>query len=281
MASSSFVRFKFILASWVSGLVFDIHWVWRHLLANLRTLCASMYFLAFWGFFLLLWHFSTLLDVCSTFGSTFARCCSTLLDVCLTFARCCSDVARRCSTLLDVCSMFVLVSSRKQAQKHQNGPKNGPKCCARNPPERSSCEIFRRDRRKMRRNFGRNFSQIFVLQFPGKMADKNFRKNPRHFPRCTKLSFSLLQLWGPRGPTKCHRMHEDSQKCTNLRGSAPKPSEYPKQPGNSRKQIQKHQTSQTVRENAPEVDLFDIAFFWLSIFGPFSVFEFWTFHFWY
>ena len=33
------------------------------------------------------------------------------------------------------------------------------------------------------------FSQIFVLQFPGKMAAKNFTKNPRHFPRCTKLNF--------------------------------------------------------------------------------------------
>ena len=37
--------------------------------------------------------------------------------------------------------------------------------------------------------FWRKFSQIFVLQFPGKMAAKNFTKNPRHFPRCTKLSF--------------------------------------------------------------------------------------------
>ena len=36
--------------------------------------------------------------------------------------------------------------------------------------------------------FWRNVSQIFVLQFPGKMAAKNFTKNPRHFPQRTKLS---------------------------------------------------------------------------------------------
>ena len=35
--------------------------------------------------------------------------------------------------------------------------------CARNPPERSSCEIFVRDRRKMRRNFG-NFFRSFNFQ---------------------------------------------------------------------------------------------------------------------
>ena len=45
--------------------------------------------------------------------------------------------------------------------------------CARNPPERSSCEISAKNAAK----FWRNFSQIFVLQFPGKMAAKNFTKN--------------------------------------------------------------------------------------------------------
>ena len=48
--------------------------------------------------------------------------------------------------------------------------------------------------------FWRNFSQIFVLQFPGKMAAKNFTKNPRHFPRCTKLSFFTAATRGASGP---------------------------------------------------------------------------------
>ena len=48
--------------------------------------------------------------------------------------------------------------------------------------------------------FWRNFSQIFVLQFPGKMAANNFTKNPRHFPRCTKLSFFTAATLGPSGP---------------------------------------------------------------------------------
>ena len=48
--------------------------------------------------------------------------------------------------------------------------------------------------------FWRNFSQIFVLQFPGKMAAKNFTKNPRHFPRCTKLSFFAALTLGASGP---------------------------------------------------------------------------------
>ena len=48
--------------------------------------------------------------------------------------------------------------------------------------------------------FWRNFSQIFVLQFPGKMAAKNFTKNPRHFPRCTKLSFFTAATLGASGP---------------------------------------------------------------------------------
>ena len=48
----------------------------------------------------------------------------------------------------------------------------------------------------------RNFSQIFVLQFPGKMAAKNFTKDPAHFPRCTKLSFFTAATLGASGPNK-------------------------------------------------------------------------------
>ena len=51
--------------------------------------------------------------------------------------------------------------------------------------------------------FWRNCSQSFVLQFPGKMAAKNFTKNPRHFPRCTKLSFFTAAPLGASGPNFC------------------------------------------------------------------------------
>ena len=44
--------------------------------------------------------------------------------------------------------------------------------CARNPPERSSCEIFRRDRRKMRRNFGEIFRRFSSFNFQGKWPQK-------------------------------------------------------------------------------------------------------------
>ena len=197
MASSSFVRFKFILVSWISGLGFDIHWVWRHLLANLCTfvhLCALSGILGIFWFFGISRRCWMLLDVCSTF----ARRCSTLLDVCSTFAR-------RCSTLLDVARCLLDVRFGFFAQTGTETPKQ------------------------------------------------------------------------PKNNPKCQKMHEDSQKCTNLRASAPKPSEYPKQPGNSRKQIQKHQTSQTVRKNAPEVVLFDIAFF--LTFHFWSIFSFWVLNF--
>ena len=148
-------RFKLILVSRISGLGFDIHWVWRHLLAKLCTfahLCALSGILVF---FWLLWHFSTLLDVARRLLDVARRCstlldvCSTLLDVARRLLDVCStllDVARRCSTLLDVCSTFVFVSSRKQAQKRQNSQKitpNARKCtktrknaqiCERVPP---------------------------------------------------------------------------------------------------------------------------------------------------
>ena len=129
------LRFKFILVSRISGLSFDIHWVWRHLLAKLCTfahLCALSGILVFFVFFGISRRCSTLLDVCSTFArrcSTLLDVCSTLLDVARRLLDVCStllDVARRCSMLLDVCSTFVFVSSRKQAQKRQNSLKIAP-----------------------------------------------------------------------------------------------------------------------------------------------------------
>ena len=51
-----------------------------------------------------------------------------------------------------------------------------PYVCARNPPERSSCEIFRRDRRKMRRNFGEIFRRFSSFNFQGKWPQKISRK---------------------------------------------------------------------------------------------------------
>ena len=49
--------------------------------------------------------------------------------------------------------------------------------CARNPPERSSCELFRRDRRKMRRNFGEIFRRFSSFNFQGKWPQKFHEKS--------------------------------------------------------------------------------------------------------
>ena len=70
--------------------------------------------------------------------------------------------------------------SMQRAQKSNKGVKEGgptrniPEMvwdtisCARNPPERSSCEIFRRAWRKMRRNFGEIFRRFSSFNFQGK-----------------------------------------------------------------------------------------------------------------
>ena len=52
------------------------------------------------------------------------------------------------------------------------------KHCARNPPERSSCEIFilLRDRRKMRRNFGKMFRRFSSINFQAKWPLKNHKE---------------------------------------------------------------------------------------------------------
>ena len=68
------------------------------------------------------------------------------------------------------------------------------------PPERFKLRNFSKRSAKNAAKFWRNFSQIFVLQFPGKMAAKNITKNPRHFPRCTKLSFFTAATLGASGP---------------------------------------------------------------------------------
>ena len=59
--------------------------------------------------------------------------------------------------------------------------------------------------------FWRNFSQIFVLQFPGKVGARKFTKNPRHFPRCTKLSFFTAASLGASGPNKTQIFRNYSQ----------------------------------------------------------------------
>ena len=41
----------------------------------------------------------------------------------------------------------------------------------------------------MRRIFGEIFRRFSSFNFQGKWPQKKFTKNPRHFPRCTKLSF--------------------------------------------------------------------------------------------
>ena len=70
-------------------------------------------------------------------------------------------------------------------------------------PQSPRAKFLRNFSRRSAKNaakFWRNFSQIFVLQFPGKMAAKNFTKNPRHFPWCTKLSFFTAATLGALGP---------------------------------------------------------------------------------
>ena len=70
-------------------------------------------------------------------------------------------------------------------------------------PQSSRAKFLRNFSKRSAKNaakFWRNFSQIFVLQSPGKMAAKNFTKNPRHFPRCTKLSFFTAATLGASGP---------------------------------------------------------------------------------
>ena len=79
---------------------------------------------------------------------------------------------------------------------HQGGDNVTSFCCARNPPRAKFLRNFSKRSAKNAANFWRNFSQIFVLQFPGKMAAKNFTKNPRHFPRCTKLSLFTAATLG-------------------------------------------------------------------------------------
>ena len=87
--------------------------------------------------------------------------------------------------------------------------------CARNLPERSFCENFWKSSAKNAAKFWRNFSQIFVLQFPGKMAAKDFTKNRRHFPRCTKLNFFTAATLGALGP-KEQKPEIQNWKCSNF-----------------------------------------------------------------
>ena len=60
--------------------------------------------------------------------------------------------------------------------------------CARNPPERSSCEIFRRDRRKMRRNFGEIFAD-FRPSISRENGRKQFHKKSSTFSTVHQIKF--------------------------------------------------------------------------------------------
>ena len=70
-------------------------------------------------------------------------------------------------------------------------------------PRAKFLQNFSKRSAKNAAKFWRNVSQIFVLQFPWKMAAKNFTKNPQHFPRCTKLSFFHCCNSGGLGAQHC------------------------------------------------------------------------------
>ena len=71
--------------------------------------------------------------------------------------------------------------------------------CARNSPERSSCESFGRDRRKMRRNVGNIFRRFSISR---ENCRKKIHEKSSTFSTVHQNKFfSLLQLWGPRGPS--------------------------------------------------------------------------------
>ena len=74
-------------------------------------------------------------------------------------------------------------------------------CSEGNSPERNSGEMFRWHGRKTQRNSGRNASQIFALWFPGKVAARNFMRNPPHFPRETKQKPFTARFWEWVAPT--------------------------------------------------------------------------------
>ena len=86
----------------------------------------------------------------------------------------------------------------------------------------------------------------------------------------------------PKQPKKGPKMPESARrraKMHNFARECPNPTEYPKQPGNSRKQLQKHRTAQTVRKKGSRSSFSSIFHFLTFHFCPFSVFELWTFHF--
>ena len=71
------------------------------------------------------------------------------------------------------------------------------------PRERNSVEIFRDTGEKRGpATFWRKMLQTFILEFPGKVAARNFAKNPPHFPRGTKQTSFTARFMGAGGPKK-------------------------------------------------------------------------------
>ena len=102
---------------------------------------------------------------------------------------------------------------RSQGQKPRSGPRSLKKLCPQSPRAKFLRNFSKRSAKNAAK-FWRNVSQIFVLQFPGRMATKNFTKNPRHFPRCTKLSFFTAATLGASGPKKKQEFQRTSKVAT-------------------------------------------------------------------
>ena len=124
----------------------------------------------------------------------------------------------RCGVLLSTCSCALFVADlivgmeELELNCRRRGGSNFQKIkiatislCPQSPRAKFLRNFSKRSAKNAAK-FWRNFSQIFVLQFPGKMATKNFTKNPRHFPRCTKLSFFTAATLGASGPNISVRM---------------------------------------------------------------------------
>ena len=68
---------------------------------------------------------------------------------------------------------------------------------------------FSRTRAKNAAKIWRKILQIFALEFPGKVAARNFTKNPPHFPRETKHNSFTARFWEGGAPSFCVTEAED------------------------------------------------------------------------
>ena len=95
-----------------------------------------------------------------------------------------------------------------------------PFCCARNPPERSSCEI--RDRQRMWRNFGEIFRRFSSFDFQAKWSSRISRKILDIFHIAPKKFFFFFHCCNSRGWGAQHFARKKAQKRTEKDKNTPK-----------------------------------------------------------